>query len=262
MRLLVIAISLIFMFGLGVHALRNSRRIQTLVQLNRRRQFWRFGASKKEKDDFIDVDTGISYNNVDKKQQKTEGGGIFNSLAKLFGQDERSIEKKRQRKEMNTAIDKVLSNSGVTGKLIGGIVKGVAGMIADAAENVQSDMKNMNQLVISSLENDDESRRLIGDPIRVDQVFSSSSSTMIVNGVQQKQVSIGMMVSGNRDSAVVQVEAMSGSGNEGLIISQLTAQLQSNGKLIRVMSSGSGGKPGPYNQPGRGKVIDVTGTEL
>jgi hypothetical protein len=46
---------------------------------------------------------GTSFLNGEKKA----GGGIFNKLAKVFGQDEESKRKKEQQKAINTAIDKV-----------------------------------------------------------------------------------------------------------------------------------------------------------
>jgi len=217
----------------------------------------------KREDDFIDVDTGIEFRDT-RKGPKVTGdtketkGGFLSGLAKWFGQDEASLKKKEQKKQINTAIDKMMEGTGLTGKLLGGIMKGVGGMIAEGLADQQVDMQSVNDLIVSTLENDDECSRLLGRGIGIQQVFSSSSSSSSINGMSSKQVNLGLIVSGSQDSASVQASASSGDGKE-LYLTALTLQFQSTGKIIRVVNSGSG-------QGGAGgsrrNVIDVKGEVL
>ena len=65
--------------------------------------------NKKESDQKITLNQPISL-------EKKDGGilsSITNSISKWFGQDEESLRKKQQKKEINTAIDKVFENTGL-----------------------------------------------------------------------------------------------------------------------------------------------------
>lgn len=44
---------------------------------------------------------------LDRREKKEEGSGLFDKLTSFFGQDEKSLKKKAQKKQLNTAIDKV-----------------------------------------------------------------------------------------------------------------------------------------------------------
>ena len=207
------------------------------------------------------MDTGIEFRDTRKGQKVgyTKGTGFFSGLAKLFGQDEASLKKKEQKKQINTAIDKMMEGTGLTGKLLGGIMKGVGGMVAEGLANQQVDMQSVNDLIVSTLENDDECSRLLGRGIGIQQVFSSSSSSSSINGVSSKQLNLGMIVSGSQDSASVQASASSGDGKE-LYLTALTLQFQSTGKIIRVVNSGS--SQGGAGTSSRRNVIDVKGEVL
>lgn len=244
----------------------------SILQL-RRGLAWRARGGKN--DDFIDVDTGISAprqsgggggKNPNDGKDKGFLSGIFNGLAKLVGQDEASLAKKKARKQVNTAIDQMLAGTGVAGGLFGSLIKGVAGMVADGLAEQQAGMQSVNDMVIQALEDDEECAAALGKGIKILSVFSSSSSSSSLNGVMVKQISLGLMVSGSSDSATVQASASAGGGGD-LGLNDLTLQLQSSGRVIRVnrgrgggRGSGSGtGSGGVYNSPGRGRVIDVKG---
>jgi len=224
---------------------------------------------RQKKDDFIDVDTGISFRDDNKSKKKKDedkpGDGLLSSigsgLAKMFGVDEKSQEKKRQRKAVNTAIDTMLKGTGVAGTLVGGVMKAAAGMLSDAFAESASDMQSVYSLITDALDGDEEVSGLLGRDIRVDSTFSSSSSSMSVNGVQSRTINLSLQVSGSRDSAIVQASAAN--SGDGLELAQLAVQLR-DGRVINVVRSGGGGggSRGPYYSPGRGKVIDVGGTVL
>ena len=223
---------------------------------------------RQKKDDFIDVDTGISFRDdkkSTKKKDEEQGGGLLSSigsgLAKMFGVDEKSQEKKRQRKAVSTAIDSMLKGTGVAGTLVGGVMKAAAGMLSDAFAESASDMQSVYSLITDALDGDEEISGLLGRDIRVDSTFSSSSSSMSVNGVQSRTINLSLQVSGSRESAIVQASAANSGG--GLELAQLAVQLR-DGRVINVVRSGGGGggSRGPYYSPGRGKVIDVGGTVL
>jgi hypothetical protein len=81
---------------------------------------------KNNNDQKIEI-LGIDRNT---KSEKKESGGIFNSLASFFGQDEESKQKRERKKKLNTAIDKIFEGSGALGTVFGSLAKGVGGMIA------------------------------------------------------------------------------------------------------------------------------------
>ena len=150
---------------------------------------------RQKKDDFIDVDTGISFRDDNKSKKKKDedkpGDGLLSSigsgLAKMFGVDEKSQEKKRQRKAVNTAIDTMLKGTGVAGTLVGGVMKAAAGMLSDAFAESASDMQSVYSLITDALDGDEEVSGLLGRDIRVDSTFSSSSSSMSVKVCKAEQ---------------------------------------------------------------------------
>ena len=258
--------TILCMLAFSAKSLLHPSRIARGVVL-RRGVAWRTRWGKK--DDFIDVDTGISaprQSGGDGGKNPNDGkkglwGGLFNGLAKLVGQDEASLAKKRARKQVNTAIDQMLAGTGVAGGLFGSLIKGVAGMVADGLAEQQAGMQSVNDMVIQTLEDDEECAAALGKGIRIQSVFSSSSSSSSLNGVMVKQISLGLIVSGSSDSATVQASASAAGGGD-LGLNDLTLQLQSSGRRIRLdrgRSGGKGGGGGVYNSPGRGRVIDVKG---
>ena len=74
-----------------------------------------------------------------KGSSSSGGGGFFesaaNALARVFGQDKESLERKARQQEVDKAVDQMLGPLG--GGLLGGVVKGVfsqvGGMLAEAA---------------------------------------------------------------------------------------------------------------------------------
>jgi hypothetical protein len=122
---------------------------------------------RKKENDFIEAEIvgeeapkdqsgGRITRRQDNFSPQKESSGIFNRLAKFFGQDEESKRKKEQKKAMNTAIDKVLEvikadrfvhfsscpdshfcffyqqGTGPIGALVGGLAKGIGGMLTES----------------------------------------------------------------------------------------------------------------------------------
>ena len=115
-----ITVSIIVMFALASlsRALRNHRIANSVVSISRSYRAASQVRRRKKDNDYIEAEIvgeenkknplsswmgGTSFLSGEKK----EGGGIFNKLAKVFGQDEESKRKKEQKKAINTAIDKI-----------------------------------------------------------------------------------------------------------------------------------------------------------
>jgi len=231
-----------------------------LSQVSSRRHlaWWARGGGKR--DDFIDVGdsekTGMSFKK-DSTTGNSKNSSLFNGLARLFGQDEQSKAKKAQRKQMNAAIDQMLAGTGVAGGIIGGVFKAVGGMVADAFADSKNEMYVVSELVVKAIQDDG----CLGDNVRVEQVFSSASSSSSFNGAVTKSMSLGLVVRGSLDSATVQ-SVTSSSGGGPASLSQLVLQVQSTGKIINIVGGGGGGGGRPYYSAGRGAVIDVKGEVL
>lgn len=223
-------------------------------------------------DDFIDIDasTGAPIEYKGRSSTTSDGkntggllGAVFGGLARAFGgvakndqEKALALQRRQQKQEIDRGIDQILKGTGLAGGLIGGVVKGIAGMVSDAVADSQQDMQTVNALVEQAIEQDDECSRLLGSGLRLSAPYSSSSSSTSVNGVSSKTVQLMMNAQGSRDTAAVQVQATSSGGK--LQLSGLVLQMQSSGKIVRVVSSGRGGGGGGGGGP-RGKVVDVGG---
>eukprot|EP00596_Hydrurales_sp_CCMP1899_P004575 CAMPEP_0119041982 /NCGR_PEP_ID=MMETSP1177-20130426/14265_1 /TAXON_ID=2985 /ORGANISM="Ochromonas sp, Strain CCMP1899" /LENGTH=250 /DNA_ID=CAMNT_0007008459 /DNA_START=231 /DNA_END=979 /DNA_ORIENTATION=- len=205
---------------------------------------------RRQPDDFIDAEIvsstdgkkkednkqkiEVTGNGLDRreKKEKGSGSGVFSKLATFFGQDEESLRKKEQKKQLNTAIDKIFEGSGALGTVIGGLAKGIGGLVAESLYAATADLELIQDTVLAKIETDADCVRLLGGVINLSPPFSSSQSSMNVNGNVQKQFSYVMTASGNAGSGQVQVQA-SMDGDNKVTISQLILQTQ-RGEVINV----------------------------
>ena len=193
---------------------------------------------KKEKPKFLPA--------KDSKKEK-EGGGllktVFSGLAKVFGQDKKSIERRERRRQAETAIDKVFEGTGLVGGLLGSMVKGMGGLMAEMMEESANDLGNIQTKIVSSLSSDSACSSFLGEDIECSAPFQSSSSSSSINGVVNKSYAYVMQVQGTRNSGTVRVQANIGSDGAMRIL-ELVFQ-GSDGRMINVRrnpgSSASGG---------------------
>lgn len=155
------------------------------------------------------------YNQESKKSSSTSNG-LFGGIAKLFGQDEQSKEKRRRQEAVNTAVDKVFQdlnfeNAGLVGGLVGGlfksVAKGVGGMVAEMAAESAGDLQAVQRGVEALLDDDPRTSNLLGEPVACGQPSSTSSSSMSINGRSQRSVMLVMPVFGSKTDALVEVAA-------------------------------------------------------
>ena len=206
------------------------------------------------KEDFIDAEI-VSEPKKDKPKffppkepkKEKEGGGllksVFNGIAKVFGQDKKSIAKRQRRREAETAIDRVFEGTGLMGGLLGGLMKGMGSMLAEMMEESAGDLSSIQDKVVSSLTADSACSSYLGEDIACGAPFQSSSSSSSINGVVNKYYAYVMQVEGNRNAGNVKVQATV--GTDGVMrITELVFQ-GNDGRLINLRrnsgSSGSGG---------------------
>ena len=161
------------------------------------------GEPKKDKPKFLPA--------KDPKKEKESGGGllktVFNGLAKVFGQDKKSIERRERRRQAETAIDKVFEGTGLVGGLLGTVMKGMGGLMAEMMEESANDLSSIQSKIVSSLSDDSACSSYLGEDIECSAPFQSSSSSSSINGVVNKSYAYVMQVQGRRNSGNVRVQA-------------------------------------------------------
>jgi hypothetical protein len=186
------------------------------------------GKKKEDSQQKVEV-TGMG---LDRREKKEKGTGLFSRVATFFGQDEESLKKKEQKKQLNTAIDKIFEGSGTLGKVVGSLAKGIGGLVAESLYAATADLEVIQDSVLAKIETDADCVRVLGGVINLSPPFSSSSSSMNVNGNVQKNYQYVMTASGNAGSGQIQVRA-SMDGDNKVTISELILQTQ-RGEVINV----------------------------
>ena len=156
----------------------------------------------------------------------------FNRLAKAFGMDRQSIERRQRRREAEAAIDRVFEGTGLMGGLLGGIIKRLGRLVARWMEESAADLSIIQDRVVSSLTADSACSSYLGEDIACGASFQSSSSSSSINGVVNKYYACVMQVKGSRGSGRVRVRASTGS-NGFIRIKEIMFE-SSDGRLIMV----------------------------
>ena len=220
-------------------------------------QKWRLKrySMKGKKDDFVDAeivgeDNGMS---IFGGQIKNSGDGkkspLVQGLLRIFGQDEKSIKRREQEKQLDTMIDKVFEGSGLLGMGMKGVVKGVAKVVASSMSEAIGNSDAVLAEVNTQLRSSSIVKAYIGEIVTIHSPMSTMSSSMNINGNVQKGMTIFVPVMGRLGGAMVRVVATCGP-NEAVDITQLFLQTDSGEEvLINDTFKGRGGGPG--------SVIDV-----
>jgi len=202
--------------------------------------------------DFIGISKKSSNENVQQDNNPLTSGimKVFEGVKKTFGIDKESQIKRERKREVNTMIDKMMTGTGVLGGVVGGLMKGVGGMVLDAMADSANDVDLVRKKVETSLDMDSSASSILGDDVKCGSPYSSSFSSSNINGFISKSISLAMPVSGSRGDGQVEVQAsLDGSGS--VSFNRLIFQ-SSNGKIINVVGGGGGRGGG-----GGGKIIDV-----
>lgn len=184
-------------------------------------------------------------------------GGLVSRVQGIFGLDEATKRKREQKKMINNSIDKMLQGSGPLGTVVGGVVKMVAGMMSDAFAESANDMNAVVTAIESSLDDSGDAYDILGLNIRCGTPFSTSMSSMSINGVMTKNMNLILPVSGSKSQGQVQVAStIDNTGN--VFISQLILT-STSGQVITIKgnNSGDGGGRRRGGGGGGGQVIDV-----
>jgi len=116
-------------------------------------------------------------------------------------------EKKEAQKEVNQAIDTLLKDAPLPFKLAAPFMKSVAGMVQTSLAESQSEIKEVVELTRQALSSDPQAKALLGSQIMCDAPFSSSFSSVDINGQVSKQIQLGFQVQGSSGSGTVAVSA-------------------------------------------------------
>lgn len=252
MKLTVFSLTVLMLFAAVVSSLRPQ--VPVGARQQRRVKF------NGKKDDFIDAeivgengkedrmsvfgDTGNK--NSDEKKSRNP---IVQGLLKIFGQDEKSIKKREQEKQVDTMIDKVFEGSGLLGMGMKGIVKGVAKMAAAAMTESMGETEEVMNAVRQSLRSSSVAKSYLGEVINISAPMSTMSSSMNINGNMQKTVTLILPVLGQLSNGILKVSASCRQG--GIVeIDKMVLQTQ-DGREVSIGASSRGGGGGS------GSVIDV-----
>ena len=253
MKLTVLSLTALMLFAAVVSSLRPhapaGARQQRPLELN------------GKKDDFIDAE--VVGENGGKDRLRVFGGmenkkpderktrnPIVQGLLKVFGQDEKSIKKREQEKQVDTMIDKVFEGSGLLGMGMSGIIKGVAKMAAAAMTESMGETEEVMNAVRQSLRSSSVAKSYFGEDINISAPMSTMSSSMSINGNVQKTVTLILPVFGRLSNGIVKVSASCRQG-EAVKINEMVLQTQ-DGREVPISTSSSGRGGG-----GSGSVIDV-----
>ncbi len=167
-----------------------------------------------------------------------------NPLANFFGGG-----KKKPKKGGDLAkdgLDALLKDAPLPVKLIGGMLKPLAGMMGDMIAEGAEDANDLLAEAGSALRSDPQVRDLLGSDVEIGAVFSSMSSN--VNGVKTMQLQA--QCAGSKGSGVC---AIRGGGTGSAAVESI--QVQVGGRVITVGSlRGSGGGSSGGGADG---VIDI-----
>lgn len=197
-------------------------------------------------------------------------GGWFNGIAKLFGRDEKSIEKRKRKDAVNKAVDQIfhdtgLEKTGILGMVLKSVVKKVGGLVSESLVENTGDIQTVQTHTLWALEADHRCQSLLGESLQSSPPNSMSSSTVSINGNTQKKVGLLFLVTGSRGSAQVEVESAIEGDRDMKKVTLLRLVLRTfDGRLLDIpvgggsSGSGGGGSIGSTGGPrGRGTIIDV-----
>jgi len=204
-------------------------------------------------DDFIDVDAEI-VKAEPKEAAQTKSlipsifGGIANKLtsgiSRFQEQKAKNAKKAQQKREINSLIDKAFEGSGLMGGLVGNIVKGIGGIVAESLSETADDYGMVQVQIQNQLRNSPKASAALGEIIALGFPISSQSSSTNING----------------DRGEGQVTAQ-GSIDGGQRIFWRSLQLRTKDGPIDISRSDSGGGGGMSGSGGTtrggGTVIDV-----
>ena len=212
-------------------------------------------ALSRRDDDFIDAEIVGDEGSIQRRaNEKTENkpntkNKFMQGVLSLLGQDEASKRKKERNKRMNTMIDEAFEGTGLLGGGVKNIFKAVAAPLADAMAENMGDMELIQDAVTDLLESRPEVVSYLGSDIRVGSAMQSMSSSVNINGVSRKQLSLVMPVSGRKGSGVVQVDASL--TRDGANVNKCIFQSK-DGRMVNVESGNGYGGNG-----GVGTIIDA-----
>ena len=176
--------------------------------------------------------------NLNDEKEKVGGGilqTVYDGLARFFGQDRRSIERRERRRQIDIAVNRIFEGTGLVGALIGGIVKRVGYMVTSMMEESANDLRRIQSKTISYLRADSACYSYLGENIQCSSPSQVSSSSSNINGITYRSYLVIMQVYGSRDSGRVRVKAQVDS--DGILrILELTF-LGANGCLLPVLGN-------------------------
>ena len=170
-----------------------------------------------------------------------EGNGLLSSIStglmKMFGQDEESKRRKAQKAELNRGIDEMFKGTGLAGGIMAGIAKKVGGAVMDSLKDGMSAIAEVQSRVQQAVELDGS----LGSNVRIGMHIQQSSSTMNLNGIVTKNVSLVFPVEGSRGRGQVQCDAsISGSDNSDVNFRSIVL-ITADGRQINVKGPKRGG---------------------
>jgi len=218
-------------------------------------------------DDFIDVDAEI-VKAEPKEAAQTKSlipsifGGIANKLtsgiSRFQEQKAKNAKKAQQKREINSLIDKAFEGSGLMGGLVGNIVKGIGGIVAESLSETADDYGMVQVQIQNQLRNSPKASAALGEIIALGFPISSQSSSTNINGQVTKNFFYIIPAAGDRGEGQVTAQ---GSIDGGQRIFWRSLQLRTKDGPIDISRSDSGGGGGMSGSGGTtrggGTVIDV-----
>jgi hypothetical protein len=188
-------------------------------------------------------------------------GGLTKWLGKKDADPAKAALTKRQ-KEMGQAVDTMFKGTGMLGALMAPLVKGVAGAMAESFAQQGADVDAVLGAVDNVLQRDARVTAALGGSVGAGTPVGQSYSSMNINGVTRKSVTLLVPVQGARAQGQARVQAtLDGQG----VVSNLQVVFSGPGvRELELTGGGGGGRGssrggggGAYAVGGDSDIIDV-----
>lgn len=146
---------------------------------------------------------------------------LVDSAKQFFGLDDKSIEKRRRAKAINSTIDNALQGTGLIGAAIGSIAKVVARKLSDSITETQDHICEVQYATQNCLSKDFRVVSLLGENITCGNPHRTAINSIENNGIATTKVILSMNVKGDKGAGQVHVNATLEPHNEYVYLSTI-----------------------------------------
>lgn len=178
-------------------------------------------------------------------------GGLKDAAMQLFKpkEDKRKAAITQRQKQVDESVDTLLKDTGILGAFMGPVLKNIGGALSEAVAQQGEDVGAVLAALDRALQRDSRVSRSLGGNVVAGSPVGQSYSSMSVNGVTKKMITLLVPVQGARGSGSARVQAAI-DGQAGV----QDLQVLFSGPGVGQIRLSSGGQ---YSDSADGSVIDV-----